>query len=273
MSRLRVHRAGPLLTVQDLGRPGWAHLGVSRSGAADRAALVRANRLVGNPDGAAGLEATLRGPVLEAEGNLRLAVTGAGDDLVLPLPAGARRRLPDPAGARLYVAVAGGLDVPPVLGSRSRDVLAGLGPPPLRDGDVLPVGPAAGAPTPDLPPVAPARPARGAVLTLLPGPWPDLVDRSALPAVYRVDPRSNRVGVRLAGPRLGPPAGEQPSAGLVPGAVQVPPDGQPIVLLADHPTTGGYPVLGVVPPDQLATVAQLRPGDQVTLAGWPARSG
>lgn len=272
MSRLRVHRAGPLLTVQDLGRPGWAHLGVSRSGAADRAALVRANRLVGNPDGAAGLEATLRGPVLEAEGDLRLAVTGSGDDRVLPLPAGARCRLPDPAGARLYVAVAGGIDVPPVLGSRSRDVLAGLGPPPIRDGDVLPVGSTAGAPDgPPAPPATVPRPAGEVVLTLLPGPWPDLVDRSALPATYRVDPRSNRVGVRLAGPPLRPPAGEQPSAGLVPGAVQVPPDGQPIVLLADHPTTGGYPVLGVVPPDELAAVAQLRPGDRVMLAGWPAR--
>jgi biotin-dependent carboxylase-like uncharacterized protein len=259
---LIVEDPGLLLTVQDLGRPGYAHLGVPHSGAADRAALVRANRMVRNPDGAAGLEATIRGAVLRARTDLLVALTGAVEERTLAVGEGERLHIP-PAegGARVYLAVAGGLDVGPVLGSRSFDQLSGLGPAPLRAGDLLPVGAERGSGL-----AAPPRPARVDVLALLPGPRADRVDLSALPAEYVVTPSSNRIGVRLQGPALAHlDASELPSEGLVLGAVQVPPDGQPVIMLADHPTTGGYPVIGVVPQAQLATAAQLRPGDRITI--------
>ncbi|MDX6274214.1 MAG: hypothetical protein QOJ92_1424 [Frankiales bacterium] len=260
---LTVVRAGPLLTVQDLGRPGLAHLGVSRSGAADRAALVRANRMVGNPDDAACLETTLTSAVLSSDEDVMVALTGAVTERVVGLGRGEAMTVPTAhGGARVYVAVAGGIDVAPVLGSRSRDVLAGLGPAPLKDGDVLPVGAARG----DGGPAAPPDP-RVDVLALLPGPRVDQVDVSALPCEYVVTRLSNRIAVRLQGPALlHVEASELPSEGLVPGAVQVPPDGQPVIMLADFPITGGYPVIGVVPEAQLSTVAQLRPGERIALA-------
>lgn len=260
---LTVERAGPLLTVQDLGRPGYAHLGVPHAGAADRDALVRANRLVSNPDDAAGLEVTLLGCWLHSDSDVLVALAGPDGDRVLGVGEGETLRVPTPRrGARGYVAVAGGLLVAPVLGSRSHDTLSGLGPPPLRDGARLAVGSLRGegrVPDP-APPLAD-------VLALLPGPRHDWVDLGSLPATYVVSPDSNRVGVRLIGPplpHLG--RGELPSEGLVRGAVQVPPDGQPVIMLADHPTTGGYPVIGVVPEALMSTVAQLRPGTTITLA-------
>ncbi|MDP9791696.1 biotin-dependent carboxylase-like uncharacterized protein [Catenuloplanes nepalensis] len=282
--RLEVIRAGVRTTVQDLGRPGLAHLGVPRSGALDAGALRRANRLAGNPPGAAGLEITLGGLRARVTRATTLAVTGA------PCPITVDRRPADPglplavragavidigratAGLRAYLAVGGGLTVPPVLGSRSTDTLSGLGPDPVRDGDVLPVGPATA-----LPPgvdVAPHPPPRGTLrLRVWPGPRDDWFTgdawRTLLSAEYRVSTQTDRVGARLTGPVLTRAIdGELPSEGLVLGAIQVPADGQPLIFLADHPTTGGYPVIGVVDPSDVDLLAQARPG--TTLHFTPA---
>jgi biotin-dependent carboxylase-like uncharacterized protein len=186
----------------------------------------------------------------------------------LTVPAGAELALGVPAvGLRSYVAVRGGIDVPPVLGSRSTDLLSGLGPPRLAAGHRLPVGAlAAGEPVVDVAPVRGPQPRP--VLRVLPGPRRDWLADTAWPALVReewsVSADSNRVGLRLAGPRLlRARDGELPSEGLVPGAVQVPPDGTPVLFLADHPVTGGYPVLAVVVTADLPAAAQLRPGDPV----------
>jgi biotin-dependent carboxylase-like uncharacterized protein len=176
------------------------------------------------------------------------------------------------AGLRSYVAVAGGLAVEPVLGSRSADLLSGLGPAPLTDGTELPVGSERG----DLcaADVLPYGPAGGELLLpLVPGPRDDWFAPGALNALvtgdYVVSPASNRIGLRTVGPALERAAGregELPSEPMVPGAVQVPPDGRPVVFLADHPTTGGYPVIGVVPEESLAAAAQSVPGSRVRFA-------
>ncbi|MGW9196842.1 5-oxoprolinase subunit C family protein [Micromonospora chersina] len=298
---IEVLRAGALTTVQDQGRPGWAHLGVPRSGALDPAALRLANRLVGNPEHAAGLEITLTGCELRFTRAVTVALTGAPVDVLverrpsdappsdapsverqpaerrpgdtgrpLSLPAGATLRIgPARAGVRSWLAVAGGIAVEPVLGSRATDTLSGLGPPPLRGGDRLPVGAPTGPPAPVDLTVAPAVPA-GLRLALHPGPRHDWFTPAALDLLlrtaYAVSPASNRVGARLVGAALPRAvAGELPSEGLVLGAVQVPPDGQPLIFLADHPTTGGYPVIGVV--DDVTPLAQARPGTTVTFHG------
>ncbi|MFI5533921.1 biotin-dependent carboxyltransferase family protein [Kitasatospora sp. NPDC051853] len=271
-----VVRPGPLTTVQDLGRRGVAHLGVPRGGALDEPALRVANRLVGNPEGAAGLETTLGGVALRAVGRVVVAVTGAPAAVRVGGRAaawGAAVTVPDGAvievgpaayGVRSYLAVAGGLAVPPVLGSRSADLLSGLGPAPLTAGQLLPVGPPAAPPPADGLAVLPAPPAE-LVLRLLPGPRDDWFAPSAFTllarARYEVAAASNRIALRTEGPPL--PrlrTDELPSEGMVLGAVQVPPDGRPVVFLADHPTTGGYPVIGVVPAADLPAAAQARPG-------------
>ncbi|MEW9553142.1 biotin-dependent carboxyltransferase family protein [Nonomuraea sp. NPDC050783] len=275
---IEVIAPGPYATVQDLGRPGHAHLGVPRSGAADAASLKLANRLVGNPEGLAGVELTLGGARLRFLAGAWAALAGApvpagpvrGAGMGAPfwVPAGAELRLGAPArGLRTYLAVRGGIAVEPVLGSRSTDSLSGLGPEPLRAGALLPVGPpgAAGVIAVDVAPLPEPGPA---VLRLLPGPRDDWFAPGALAelcaAPYTVTQDSNRVGVRLRGPGLARAReGELPSEGMVPGAVQVPPSGQPIVFLADHPPTGGYPVIGVLRTADLAVAAQLRPGDEV----------
>jgi biotin-dependent carboxylase-like uncharacterized protein len=279
---IEVLRAGPLTTVQDLGRPGLAHLGVPRSGALDQPALRLANRLVGNPPGAAGLEITLTGCALRLRTEAVVAVTGAparvtvaGEPVAfaaaVPVPAGAEVHIGRTAtGVRTYLAVSGGVDVPPVLASRSTDTLSGLGPAPLRDGDVLPIGPIAGPSTVD---VAYGGPGPSTVeLRFAEGPRADWFEPPGLAgARYTVSPRSNRVGLRLTGESLTRVAArrdtELPSEGIVLGAVQVPADGQPLVFLADHPTTGGYPVIAVVHPDDLARLAQARPGTSVVFRG------
>ncbi|GGD19283.1 biotin-dependent carboxyltransferase family protein [Nocardioides daphniae] len=272
---LRVIDPGPLTTVQDAGRPGWAHLGVPRAGFVDAASATLAHRLVGNPEHAALLETTLGGVRFVLEVARTLAVTGARCDVTadgraipldhaVTLPAGtevvvgAARR-----GLRSYVAPAGGIVAEPVLGSRSTDTLAGIGPPALRAGTVLPLG-APGAPAAtDV--AAPSWPA--AVLRLRPGPQADwlLRPRELDGAVARVGAASNRVGVRLEGVRVERRAGELPSEGMVLGAVQAPGGGELVVFLNDHPPTGGYPVIGVVDPRDLAWCAQARPGDEVRL--------
>lgn len=275
---VRVDDPGPLTTVQDTGRPGWAHLGVPRAGALDAPAAALANRLVGNPAGAALLETTAGGVALTTTAAMTLAVTGAACSVrvdgrerafgaALTVPAGAAVRLgPALTGVRSYLALAGGVAVPAVLGSRSTDTLAGVGPPPLRAGDLLPVGAAHGEPADLEAPPAPRR-AGAVVLRLLPGPRVErfpagTVDRLAA-APYSVGPLSNRVALRLEGPPLARDTAEVPPEGLVLGAVQVPASGQPLVFLADHPTTGGYPVLGVVHPGDLPACGQLRPGQEV----------
>ena len=270
---------GPLTTVQDLGRAGLAHLGVPGSGAVDRAALRAANRLVGNADGAAVLETTLVGPELLLEADAVVAVTGGrcgvslGEQVLeVGVAVTARRgrtlRLgPVERGVRSYLAVRGGFDVPPVLGSRSTCTLSGLGSPPLSAGDRLAIGSeveAAVADAPELLPEILDEP----VLRLLPGPRDDAFTADALrtltSSAYAVSPSSDRSGVRLEGPALQRLSDDElPSEGVVPGAVQVPPDGQPIVFLANCPTTGGYPVIGVVLPQDLPHAAQARPGTRL----------
>lgn len=277
--------AGPLSTVQDLGRPGWAHLGVPRSGAADLGSLRLANRLVGNLEAAGGLEITLGGLVARAHADLTIAVTGADAPLtldgvphparaVLAWPAGAELRLGTAsAGLRAYLAVHGGLDLPAVLGSRSSDQLGGIGPAPLAAGDLVPVGAVDGPmvtgwPDVDVAPGAP--PASGRVtLSAVPGPRDDLLTLgpAALAGpTWRVSPDSDRVGLRLTGDPVATRAGASvPSAPLVRGAVQVPPGGEPVIFLADHPVTGGYPVVAVLLEDDVDRAAQLRPGQAVRL--------
>jgi biotin-dependent carboxylase-like uncharacterized protein len=276
---LTVLTPGPLATVQDRGRPGWASIGVTTSGAADRAAHDLANRLVGNVPAAATVEVTAGGLRIRAERTVLVALTGAplpvavdgraaAFDAPLTVPAGAVLALGmPPAGLRTYLAVRGGVDVPPVLGSRSTDTLSGLGPAPLAAGDRLPVGGLAGdEPFVD---VAPVRgPAARPVLRVTPGPRRDWLAPESWAALtgqeWTVTADSDRVGLRLAGPRLTRARdGELPSEGLVPGAVQVPPDGAPVLFLVDHPVTGGYPVLAVVTTADLPAAAQLRPGDVV----------
>ncbi|MFB4265452.1 biotin-dependent carboxyltransferase family protein [Nonomuraea sp. GTA35] len=268
---IEVVTPGPYATVQDLGRPGHAHLGVPRSGAADAPSLRLANRLVGNAESLAGIELTFGGARLRFLDGAWAALAGAplaGADMGAPfwVPPGGELRLGAPAwGLRTYLAVRGGIAVEAVLGSRSTDSLSGLGPEPLRAGTLLPVGPPEGAISVDL---APLPGPRAAVLRVLPGPRDDWFVPEAMAELcgqaYTVTQDSNRVGVRLRGPRLErAKEGELPSEGMVAGAVQVPPSGQPIVFLTDHPPTGGYPVIGVVRGADLPVLAQLRPGEEV----------
>jgi biotin-dependent carboxylase-like uncharacterized protein len=269
---LEVLEVGPLVTVQDRGRVGYAHLGVPRAGALDAPAAALANRLVGNDEDAAVLEVLLGGLVLRTDTGRWVAVTGAaGRGGAEWLPAGAELRVDAPAaGLRSYVAVAGGIAVPPVLGSRSTDTLAWVGPPPVAAGAVLPVGEPRARPRPLDVPRAP----RPGPLRLVPGPRDDWFTPDALEVLcgsaYTIGAASNRVGLRLDGPALRRTrAGELASEGVVLGAVQVPPSGMPVVFLADHPPTGGYPVIGVVEADDLWRCAQLRPGDEVRFTRRP----
>lgn len=281
---IEVVDAGALTTVQDLGRPGYAHLGVPRSGALDQPATRLGNRLVGNPESAAVLETTLTGMTFRLRGAARFAVTGAGCTVrvdgrehpwgtaVSAGPGATVQVGPAVEGLRSYVCLAGGVAVVPVLGSRSTDLLSGTGPDLVRAGDVLPIG----EPAPAGAVAEVARTPAGGVLRLDLGPRDDWFTRESLAAldgaVYTVAADSNRIGLRLVGPSLERSrAGELPSEPMVLGAVQVPPNGQPVVFLADHPTTGGYPVVGVVRAADLAVCAQARPGDRITLrrAGAP----
>jgi biotin-dependent carboxylase-like uncharacterized protein len=262
---------GPLATVQDGGRAGYAALGVARSGAFDRAALALANRLVGNDPAAAAIEATFGGLVLRLHDPATVALTGAPCDGVdwgsaITLDAGTTLRLRAPAtGLRSYFAVRGGFDVPAELGSRSTDTLSGLGPPALRKGDRLPIGRDAAADVTG----AAAAPARvGRRLLVHPGPRADWFTAAALGLLtstrWTVRPESNRVGVRLDGPPLERARHDElPSEPTRPGALQVPPDGRPILFGPDGPVTGGYPVIAVVDRADLDAAAQLRPGDLI----------
>lgn len=290
MTAVRVVDPGVLTLVHDQGRPGLARLGVSASGAFDRAAHRLANRLVGNSESAAALECLLGGLSLALPAGTWFAVTGAWSHAVL-VTDGLRRAVephtallaetaaelqlgPVEHGLRSTVALRGGLDVPTVLGSRSRDTLAALGPEPLRAGDVLPLGPEPGTPVPpaDLVPVDP--PTDGVVeLGVRPGPRHEWFTAEAWHLLQTTEwvtsARSDRTGVRLDGPELARVPDlvgvELASEGMLRGSIQVSPDGAPTVLGPDHPVTGGYPVIAVVVDASLDLLAQVRPGQGVRL--------
>jgi biotin-dependent carboxylase-like uncharacterized protein len=273
---------GFLTTVQDQGRFGYAALGVPRAGAMDPNAADLANRLVGNDHTMAVLECTMSGITLTAERALTMAVTGAPCAIwvgnrprafaeAFTVSAGSEVIVsPAREGVRTYLAFSGGVDVPPVLGSRSTDTLAYVGPDVVRARSRLPIGQGRSS-LPENPPIAVASGqwSSDVALRLHPGPRLDWVEESALEALekapYLVSELSNRVGLRLRGQRIGWRVADRelPSEGLVLGAVQVPPDGQPLVFLNDHPVTGGYPVVAVVDLADLGQCAQLRPGDRV----------
>ena len=299
---IEVVQPGPLTTVQDLGRGGLAHLGVPASGAADSASLRLANALVGNDENDACLEVTLGRLALRFGFDAVVALTGAPAAIQLSgaardegpdhqtafgVPAGSLLRLGAPiAGLRSYLAIAGGIAVTPVLGSRSADLLSGLGPPPLRPGERLPVGRprsrpmAAPAHAPAVSARAPSSGASGTGLGVIAGPRADWFTPAAMTALasgsYQVTTASNRSGLRLDGPPLRRiRESELPSEGMATGSLQVSHNGQPILLLADHPTTGGYPVIGVVVSADLGVAAQLRPGQHIRFdvrPGQPASS-
>jgi biotin-dependent carboxylase-like uncharacterized protein len=278
---LEVVAVGALALVQDLGRPGLGASGVGRSGAADRGALRLANRLVGNDEGAAGVEVVFGGLAVRTSAPMTVALAGApapadvegtpmGHHAVIDLQRGQTLRLGmPPTGLRTYLAVRGGVDVVPVLGSRSTDTLSGLGPPRIDEGTELPVGPEPDAlPLVDVAPV-PAPPGGTVTLRVVLGPRAEfLADPDELTGtIWTASSRSDRVGMRLEGGQLrrGDDS-EIPSEGMVRGAVQVPAGGEPVVFLADHPVTGGYPVGATVCDADVDRAAQIRPGQEVRFA-------
>jgi allophanate hydrolase subunit 2 len=253
---LHVVSAGPRTLVQDLGRPGLAALGVSPSGAADPVLLRRANALAGNRRGAACLEVLVGGLVLEATTPTVVAVAGGlGQEVTFVNPG--ERVAVTCRDLLAYVAVRGGVRATPILGSRSRDELAGLGPERLADGHVIHVGDDQGPgerPVPEPPPLT-------TTVRILPTPWPgDLPSITGI--TWTISPDTSRIAVRLDGPSLGVDL-TVPPEGIVRGAVQLPPSGRPVVFAADHPVTGGYPIVGVAHPDYLRSLVQARPGTAI----------
>ncbi len=284
MTSITVAEPGALTLIQDAGRPGLAHLGVSVSGAMDRAASALANRLVGNPESAAVLEIVLGGLRLSSDHLAWISVAGAWGEVTIagmPIDPHTPTQLepgldltvgPAERGIRYYLAVRGGIAVEPVLGSRSTDTLASLGPRPVQAGTRLPVGPEPESlvPAVDVVPVDP--PPTGTVeLELRPGPRQDWFTADAWSHLFEnewaTSARADRTGIRLEGlPLERVWSGELPSEGMLPGAIQVSPDGAPTILGPDHPTTGGYPVIAVVTDATLDRLAQLRPGQTVRFA-------
>jgi biotin-dependent carboxylase-like uncharacterized protein len=271
MTQLVVDDPGWATSVQDGGRPGYADVGVPPSGALDGPLRDLLNRLVGNPADAA---------VLETLGGLRVRATAptvvaTSSDRAPVALAGGETLAVGPRDGELwgYLAVRGGLAVDPVLGSRSRDSRSGLGPPPITAGTVLPIGPDPGMPV--VVDQAPPRAHTGPI-GVWPGPRIDWFAAGSLDVLttsrWSVSDQVSRVGARLDGPPVVRAVEEElPSEGVLTGAVQVPPDGRPVVMLADHPTTGGYPVLAVVDPASLPAVVQARPGAPLRfrLLQWP----
>jgi len=283
---LEVLATGPLALIQDLGRPGLAAVGVGRSGAADRQSFRLGARLLAQSYASAAIETTFGGLAVRAHGDVMAVLTGAVAEAEVDgvetayfapylLHDGQTLRLRAPGtGLRSYLSVRGGIDVTPVLGSRATDLLSGLGPEPLKKGDVLSVGSPPGEfPIVDLAPVRPVPSGRLLVRAIL-GPRADwLADPAALGGtLWTVSSHSDRVGIRLEGEplerhpsRVGQ---ELPSEGVVRGALQIPPSGQPVLFLADHPVTGGYPVAAVVREADVDLAAQAVPGQalQITLS-------
>lgn len=270
MNAIRVLRPGFQTTVQDLGRFGYAHQGVSASGAADAAALRAGNLLVGNSENAPALEMTLVGGAFEFKSDAVVALAGSDFQAGLPLwaamevTAGTVIRFgASQSGARCYLAVRGGIDVPRVLGSASAHLLTGIGGDILRAGDVLKIGDAAVR----NPRREPARPPQwpAGVLHVTAGPQADWFGDELYRGSYVVQEESNRMGLRLRGPAIPSPAGTMLTEGVPLGAIQVPPDGQPIILFVEHQTTGGYPKPANVISADLSRVGQLRPRDELRL--------
>jgi biotin-dependent carboxylase-like uncharacterized protein len=282
---LEILRSGPLSVIEDLGRPGLAHMGVGRSGAADRRSHTLANRLVANPGEFATIEVTFGGLTARVRGGdkkgIAIAVTGADTDpSINGVPFGTNSihyahdgeviTLGAPhSGLRTYLAVRGGIDVEPVLGSRSYDVMSAIGPLPLAPGDVLPIGEHSDEfPELDQAPVA-AIEDDVLELMVVPGPRDDwFVDPDVLIRTnWQATNKSDRVGMRLVGMPLEYrwPDRQLPSEGATRGAIQVPQNGFPVILGPDHPVTGGYPVIGVVADDDVDRVAQIRPGQTVRM--------
>jgi antagonist of KipI len=269
VSAIRVVSGGLQTTVQDLGRFGWAHFGISASGAADSFALRAGNLLVGNAENAAAVEMTLMGAAFEFEANTVIALTGSDFGAGLPLwsavevKAGQTVRCgPSQAGARCYMCVRGGIAVPKVMGSASTHVMTGVGGRALRAGDLLPIGnesirrprgTAKGVPT-----------LGSGALRTTDGPQTESFADELYRGAYTVSEESNRMGLRLRGPAVPSAAGHMLTEGAPLGAVQVPPDGQPIVLFVEHQTTGGYPKPANVISADFRRLGQLRPRDRVT---------
>ncbi len=283
---MRVVRAGMLTTVQDLGRRGCRHSGVPTSGAMDAVALRVANALVGNAEEAAALEFTLVGPEVEFSEAAWVAVGGATCEGVtawqpLRVEAGERLKIGACAnGCRGYLAVAGGIAVEPVLGSRSTFVRAGLGGfegRALRDGDTLEIGACERTQRVETserrwtidPRVLPPYSSEPTVRVVL-GAQAEDYGAALFGRVFTVSAQSDRMGVRLHGVKLERSRAEELlSSAVNPGTVQVPPDGQPLVLMADAQTIGGYPQVAHVISVDLPLVAQLRPGDRVRFVEIP----
>lgn len=295
-SGLRIVSPGLQSLIQDLGRFGHSGLGVSAAGALDRASLRRANRLVGNAPSAAAVETVAGGLTVQAVGDQVLAVTGAPAELAIEtlsradsadddlesgwrtVPMATPFALLDgetlaigapQSGFRSYLAVRGGVDTAPVLGSRSTDTMSGIGPAPLAAGQLLAAGGEAESGVVGHPELQPDFPGTGVtVLDVVPGPRADWFDADALASFcgqdWEVKPQSNRVGMRLQGtPLQRTRQGELASEGTVAGALQVPPEGLPVLFLADHPITGGYPVIAVVVDSQLDRAAQVPIGGKI----------
>jgi biotin-dependent carboxylase-like uncharacterized protein len=282
---LQIIDPGPLTTIQDRGRRGRAHEGVARSGVFDKRSADLANRLVGNTVDAAVLEVLLGPLSFRTTSACVIAITGAptavssghheeAQNTGFHVNAGTTVALgTSKEGMRAYVAVRGGIDCPIVLGSRSFDTLGKIGPPPVQQGDVLQIGRAAAshvwtetAPVPDS---SVASSGVAVTLRVVLGPRDDwLADRTGaglFSPLWAVASHANRTGVRLSGPVIGRLSGELASEAMMPGAIQLPADGQPIVLGPDCGTTGGYPVVGAVVPRDLDLLAQVRPGQLIHL--------
>lgn len=289
---LRVLRTNGHALIQDLGRPGYAAIGVGRAGAWDASALRAGNAMLGNALAAAGVELPLGKLSVQAQDSVRLAITGSpapvsidGHEVafgsVLTLPAGSRLEVGQPAGLRCYLCVRGGIAVEPVLGSRSRDTLAGIGPEPVQEGDLLPIGSerAVTGPVADAPGRDDAGRSRGTVYMLDAecGPradWFTPAGRETLfTGRYTVTDRADRVGIRLAGePLQRRGTDELASEPVVAGSIQVPADGQPLIFGPDHPITGGYPVIAVLTAAARDACAYLRPGQTIRFrraGSWP----
>jgi biotin-dependent carboxylase-like uncharacterized protein len=280
---IRILDPGPQTTVQDLGRPGQLRHGIPPSGPIDVRAFVLANRLAGNPDGAAGLEATLLGPRFTVEAACAIAVTGAEAPVTvngatapswatLPLSPGDSVRVGAArAGVRIYVAFSGGLDVPRALGSRAtylRGRLGGLEGRALRRDDVLRLFPAPPPPVRGLPAAEVPAPEAEPEIRVVLGPQADRFTPGGIAAFlegpYTMLPQSDRMGARLAGPPITHAQGHDIiSDGIALGAIQVPGDGQPIVLLVDRQSTGGYTKVATVGSFDIGRIGQVKPGQRV----------
>ncbi|MFK0007521.1 5-oxoprolinase/urea amidolyase family protein [Paenarthrobacter sp. NPDC090520] len=296
---LRILSPGAQSLIEDLGRRGYGPLGVSAAGALDRASLRRANRLVGNASTSAAIESVGGGLTVEAVGDQVIAVTGAPTTLTVQSPSwadtegpdggeepGATRSVPmttpfalldgevltlgaPASGFRNYLALRGGIDAPVVLGSRSADTMSGIGPAPLVPRQILQVGTETVSTAVGSPELQPEFPGQGVtVLDVVAGPRADWFDQAALESLtgqeWVVTPQSNRVGMRLDGtPLERNREGELPSEGTMAGALQIPPAGLPVLFLADHPITGGYPVIGVVRDEHLDLAAQVPIGGRI----------